>query len=60
MKFLFLSLFVLFVSSCGRFERWTASWTGYSELCVDGVVYLQFTSGSSVKYNPNGTIVTCQ
>lgn len=59
--FIFFIIFIMLLGTgCGKFERFTATWTGYSELCVDGVKYIQFTSGASVKYNQNGTIVTCQ
>lgn len=48
------------LTSCGKFERATASLTGRgSETCQGGVLYLQFTSGVSVAYNPNGSIKTC-
>jgi hypothetical protein len=47
------------MSGCGQMERVGAKFTGYSEICVDGVQYLQFTSGASVKYNADGSIVTC-
>lgn len=33
--------------------------TGYTKQCVGGVVYYQFTSGSSVAYNTDGTIKLC-
>lgn len=55
-----LTLMVLLLSSCGKVDRWWASWTGNSEVCIDGVTYIQFISGASVKYNTNGTIATCQ
>lgn len=54
-------LLSLFLSSCGATDRFFASMTGNgSETCVDGVLYLQFTSGVSVKYLPNGMIATCK
>jgi uncharacterized protein YceK len=45
---------------CGKASRMEAALTGYSEECVDGVVYLQFTSGVTVKYNRDGTHATCK
>jgi hypothetical protein len=30
------------------------------ETCIDGVKYLQFLSGATVKYMPDGRIATCQ
>ena len=56
-KILVLSL-LLFVS-CGFFERKIAGYTGYSEMCIDGVSYIQFTSGASVKYTKEGRIASC-
>lgn len=47
------------VSACGQIDRKIASVTGSSESCVDGVTYIQFTSGVTVKYKPDGKIATC-
>jgi hypothetical protein len=47
-------------AGCGRLDRGIAGWTGKgTETCVDGVLYLQFTSGVTVKYKPDGTVATC-
>ena len=59
MKVLILILAVLSFTGCGRFDRWWAGNFGNSESCIGGVKYIQFVSGASVKYNPNGTIATC-
>ena len=48
----------LYLSS-GVFARKLADLTGHATVCVDGVNYVQFSSGASVKYNVNGTISTC-
>jgi hypothetical protein len=47
-------------SGCGILERIGAKVTGYTEQCVGNVLYYQFTSGSSVAYNTDGTIKTCK
>jgi len=48
------------MTGCGRADRWWAGITGSaSSECVDGVSYLQFTSGASVAYNKDGSIKTC-
>lgn len=52
--------FSLFFVGCGTISRGCAKYFGYDEVCVDGVKYIQFTSGASVKYNPDGTIATCR
>ena len=59
MKKLLLIAFALLFAGCGKFDRGVAKITGSAEVCVDGVRYLQFTSGASVKYNRDGTIATC-
>lgn len=51
----------LVLGGCGRFDRWLAGITGDgTEVCVDGVIYLQFTSGVTVKYKQDGSIATCK
>jgi hypothetical protein len=61
-------LFVFFILWLG-FELWLstgsshrkiAEYTGYSRICVDGVEYLQFTSGASVAYDINGKVKVCR
>lgn len=46
--------------STGSAHRKIAEYTGYSAICVDGVKYIQFTSGASVQYDTNGKVVTCR
>lgn len=55
-----LLLVAVALSSCGWFDRGVASWTGYSRLCIDGVSYLQFTSGATVEWTPEGKVRTCK
>lgn len=51
---------LLLLGGCGQADRAMAYATeAPQEVCVDGVLYLQFTSGSSVKYLPDGKIATC-
>jgi hypothetical protein len=60
-KVVLAMLVVMLVTGCGRFDRWAASITGSaSHECVDGVEYLQFTSGASVAYKQDGSIRTCK
>ena len=47
------------LSGCGKFDRGVAKIKGSAQSCIDGVLYLQFTSGATVKYNRDGTIATC-
>lgn len=61
MKCMLLVLIALTMTGCGRFDRWIAGWTGDGvETCHAGVAYVQFTSGTSVKYNQDGSIATCK
>ena len=59
MKKFIVLVIALALAGCGSIERSTAKWTGYSEMCVDGVVYIQFTSGATVKVDRNGKPVAC-
>ena len=60
MKFLIVGLSVFALTGCGKIDRTIAGWSGNgSEVCQDGVVYLQFTSGVSVKYGRDGKVVSC-
>lgn len=59
MKFIAIALAAISLTACGKFERVTAAVTGYSTICVGGVEYIQFTSGASVAYLPDGKIKTC-
>jgi hypothetical protein len=48
------------LSGCGYIDRLFAKVSGGpAEVCHDQVVYLQFTSGVSVKYNTDGSIALC-
>ncbi len=50
----------ILLSGCGAFDRFKAGVTGGgTETCIDGVRYIQFTSGVSVKYRPDGTVWSC-
>lgn len=51
---------LLLLSGCGGWERGVAAITGWSRVCVDGVSYLQFVSGVTVEYTPDGKIKTCR
>lgn len=53
----FLTMMATF--GCGRVSRTRAAWSGYDQVCIGGVVYLQFTSGVSVKYDTEGRVVLC-
>lgn len=59
MKFLIVGLLVLPLMGCGVLDKGVASWTGYSKMCVEGVSYLQFTSGATVQVDQEGRVVKC-
>lgn len=44
----------------GDLDRRKTALSGYAERCVDGVAYVIFTTGASVKYTPEGKVATCQ
>lgn len=52
--------FLAKIGGFGAWDRRVATLTGYSRICVGGVEYLQFTSGASVAYNPDGTVKRCK
>lgn len=55
-----LALFTaLLLTGCGFWSRQVASTIGYAQICVNGVSYLQFTSGVSVEYNRDGDVKVC-
>lgn len=44
----------------GSVHQTIARYTGYSKFCIDGVQYLQFTSGASVQLDREGKPVQCR
>lgn len=49
------------LAGCGNIDRDIAGLTGSpQETCHDGVLYLQFTSGATVKFNQDSTVATCR
>lgn len=60
MRYVVLAAMALSLSACGYVDRKVASFTGdASETCIDGVTYLQFTSGATVKVDQTGKPVSC-
>lgn len=60
MKSLIVVLLAVSLTGCGWFDRNVAALTGgATKTCVDGVEYLQFTSGASVAYTREGKVKTC-
>jgi len=61
MKYGLIALAIVALSGCGKADQLYAHYSGKAaEVCQDGVIYLQFTSGTSVKYNTDGTIAKCK
>lgn len=58
-----MSIVLLFVvvqiQGCGACRYQKANIIGIGRECVDGVEYLQFPSGVTVAYNPDGSIKQC-
>ena len=60
MKTIAILVAALTLTGCGWFDRAGASMTGRpSSVCVAGVEYLQFISGATVAYTPDGKVKTC-
>lgn len=59
-KLITVVLIAVTLTGCGAFDRQMASITGYSRSCVDGVTYLQFTSGVTPQYTIDGKLVACK
>lgn len=57
---MFTFALALCLSGCGAWDRGVAGVTGIARTCVDGVMYLQFTSGASVAYSSDGKVRICQ
>jgi hypothetical protein len=52
---------VLSLTACGQVDKVIAKTIGGGvEVCQGGVLYLQFASGVTVKYTPDGKIATCK
>lgn len=50
----------LVLSGCGVWERFVGKVTGYSEMCIRGVTYYQFTSGAAVGVDVTGKPIPCK
>ena len=59
-KILIIMVMGMLLAGCGKVERMVAGYTGWSSICVEGVEYLQFTSGATVAYNTDGSIKKCK
>ncbi len=59
MKIAIVLLTALAFTGCGWVDLLEATATGYSKVCVDGVEYLQFTSGVTVAYALDGKVKAC-
>lgn len=60
MKLVFLSILCVLICSCGMVDRTIAHITGYDEICIQNVTYLQFASGATVKVDLQGKPIQCK
>jgi len=60
LKSLTILLAAVTLAGCGKVGRVEANLTGYSESCIAGVAYLQFSSGVTVAYLPDGKVKNCK
>jgi len=52
---------LLFLPACGYVDRAVVGVSGNAtKTCVDGVTYLQFTSGATVQLDINNKVVACK
>jgi hypothetical protein len=47
------------LSGCGQVQRAQAHWFGHTKVCVDGVTYIQFPTGTTVQRDRQGNVVPC-
>jgi hypothetical protein len=59
MKIAMILSAAILLTGCGWVDQNVAKATGYARMCVDGVEYLQFTSGATVAYTRDGKVKTC-
>lgn len=52
-------LLAVSLTGCGWFDRKVAVFTGHSVACIEGVKYLEFSSGASVAYDRDGKVKQC-
>jgi starvation-inducible outer membrane lipoprotein len=59
-KMILIAVLAVTLTGCGWYERKVvANITGYSKTCVEGVTYLQFSSGATPQVNLEGLPVAC-
>ena len=54
-----LVLIVIFLTGCGQCSRIKAAYAGYDKMCVEGISYIQFTSGATAQVDLEGKPVRC-
>ncbi len=60
-KMILIAALAATLTGCGWYERKVvANITGYSKTCVEGVTYLQFSSGVTPQLNIEGLPVACK
>lgn len=60
-KIITLVFCATFIVGCGKIDQRIAAYTGKpADVCVNGVLYYQFTTGAAVAYNKDGTVKSCQ
>jgi len=60
-KMILIAALAATLTGCGWYERKVvANITGYTKICVEGVTYLQFSSGATPQLNIDGRPVACK
>ena len=60
MYILLVGVLSLSLTACGKVSQIEAKLTGNAIECVQGVQYIQLSSGVTVMYNQDGSIKTCK
>jgi hypothetical protein len=59
MKYLLIAALAVGLSGCGWVQRQQAHYAGHTKVCVEGVTYLQFPTGTTPQVTLDGKPVPC-
>lgn len=60
MKYFVIIATALVLTGCGAIQRQEAHWAGRTKVCVDGVTYLQFPTGTVEQRTIDDKLVACK
>jgi len=53
------ALALVALAGCGQIQRTQAHWLGHTKVCIDGVTYIQFPTGTVVQRDRQDHVVPC-